>query len=98
MVLGYALLDEVEAYILGRDGHIRRVAQAGDTLPFKARPIHIASITLPIAIPTGVQTRVFLKIKTAGTFYSPIHLHSASDLVESVSANQVGNGLYFGVY
>ena len=59
VVLGYALLDEVEAYILDGEGHIRRVAQAGDTLPFKARPIQVASITLPVALPTGVQTRIF---------------------------------------
>ena len=75
VVLSYPLLDEVDVWVEGVDGTLQRSERVGDSRPFVSREIKTPQLVVPINLQRNEVSRLFLRIKTNGSFYAPIHLH-----------------------
>ncbi|TWO71687.1 PAS domain S-box protein [Caenimonas sedimenti] len=94
--LGYPPLDRLEVYSPdGSSGHERQIG--GDLLPFAARAVPHRNHVLPVRVPPGTTTTLYLRIESAGTVSAPLRLWRAAALWEHDQANYAVLSLYFGL-
>jgi len=95
--IAYPLLDQVSLTLFYPDGH-SRTYEAGDPLPFDARPLRFANPTFPIDLPgQGVLTGV-LRLQTSGSLQFPLVLRDAKTQSGHLSGRYLGFGVYYGAF
>jgi PAS domain S-box-containing protein len=93
--LAYPPLDRVELYTQVAGGWQRQVA--GDLLPFTARPVPHRNHVLPVSIPQGAPTTIYLRLASQGTVAAPLRLWRPAALWQSDQASYAILSLYFGL-
>ncbi|MBI1175632.1 MAG: EAL domain-containing protein [Sideroxydans sp.] len=92
--VGFPSLDHVSFYA-GADGGWRQV-DAGDLLPFDARPVYHRNFVFPVHLLSGSQT-LYLRVQSAGTVTVPLHLWQPEAFHRSNLVSYAALLLYFGM-
>jgi PAS domain S-box-containing protein len=94
--LSYPPLDRLELYSPDSAfGYERQVA--GDLVPFAARTIVHRNHVLPLRLPPGTQSTIYLRITSEGTVSAPVRLWRPAALWASDQASYSVLSLYFGL-
>jgi PAS domain S-box-containing protein len=94
--LGYPPLDRLEVYSPDQAfGYERQLG--GDLLPFASRVIPHRNHVLPVRVPPGTTSALYLRIESAGTVSAPLRLWRAAALWQQDQANYSLLSLYFGL-
>ena len=96
VVLSYPLLDEVDIWVETETGHLTRSERVGDSRPFVSRVIKTPQLVVPVDLNSNQVSRLFFRIKTNGTYYAPIRLHTGESLIQTLADEQTRRGVYFG--
>jgi diguanylate cyclase (GGDEF)-like protein len=93
--VAYPLLDQVSLTLFYPDGR-SQTFEAGDTLPFDARPLRLANATFPVEIPAQGAVTGVLRMQTTGSLQFPLVLRDAAAQSASVAHHYLLLGLYYG--
>jgi PAS domain S-box-containing protein len=94
--VAYPPLDHLELFSPdGRGGWRRQVG--GDLQPFASRPIPHRDHVLPVLLPAGQASVLYLRLKSEGTLAAPLRLWRPSALWHHDQANYALLSLYFGL-
>jgi PAS domain S-box-containing protein len=94
--LGYPPLDRLEVFSPGAAGGYERQL-AGDLLPFAERAVPHRNHVVPVRIPAGETTVLYLRIASEGTVSAPLRLWRPAALWQHDQANYALMSLYFGL-
>ncbi|HTN32567.1 MAG TPA: 7TM diverse intracellular signaling domain-containing protein [Marinobacter sp.] len=92
----YPIIDEMELFILRADKRIERQI-AGDSVPFRHRPIDHHSINFVLDLPKGQSVDLFFRVKTSGAVQMGTLLWSKDGFSSSDHQEQFLLGLYYGL-
>lgn len=95
--LNYALLDQVQFYLLDPDGQVLDQKVAGDRLKLTDRSIRIKNPAFPIRLPADSARYVLLRIETLGTLTLTPRIWQTGAFIERISQEQYVFGLYYGM-
>ena len=94
--LAYPPLDRIELHVPdGAGGWQQHVA--GDLLPFAARPIVHRNHVMPVTVPPGRTTTLYLRLSSQGTLAAPLRLWRPAALWQADQASYALLSLYFGL-
>jgi diguanylate cyclase len=93
--INYALLDEIEFYLVGETGVIESV-RTGDHLPFSERPIKHRAYLFPFDGADEVQ-RVYLRVRSSSAIQLPITLWPERLYFEADQFRFAEHGVYYGI-
>ncbi|RMF14694.1 MAG: EAL domain-containing protein [Gammaproteobacteria bacterium] len=94
--VGYALLDEVDFYLLS-DGLIQVHYETGDRRPFANRPIAHRNFVFPVSLAPGQQATILLRVRTQSSHQVPVTLASETAFFVADQERVLGNALYYGM-
>ncbi len=89
----YPIIDLVKLHYPAEHGF--RVYQAGDRIPFMARPFLYHTIVFPIELNPGVST-YYLSVQSSGAFVLPLTLHTEESLNSRIRQEQRVLWLFYG--
>lgn len=92
--LAYPALDQVELF--APQGAWQRQV-SGDTVPYAARPVAHRNHVLPVSLPGGRTTTVYLRLTSEGVVAAPLRLWRAPALWQNDQASYAILSLYFGL-
>ncbi|OGS75449.1 MAG: hypothetical protein A2063_10755 [Gallionellales bacterium GWA2_60_142] len=92
--VGYPSLDRVELY--SRDAKGWQKLEAGDLLPFAARPVIHRNLVFPVQLAAGQQT-FYLRVKSDGSVTVPLQLWQPEAFERHNQQSYVVLALYFGM-
>lgn len=95
--LNYALLDQVNFYILDRDGRLVDEKVAGDRLKLTDRTIRIKNPSFPLRLAAHEASIFVIRIETLGTLTLTPRLWQTGAFIERISQEQYVFGLYYGM-
>ncbi|AYC33603.1 hybrid sensor histidine kinase/response regulator [Pseudomonas cavernae] len=93
--VNYALLDDLQLYLIGPDGQIKRQA-SGDRFAFSQRPVQVNNFWFPVALPAG-ETTLLLRVQSTSTIFVPLlfSTYAASAAAQEFLTGM--NGAFYGV-
>ena len=94
--LAYPPLDQLELFSPGGQGGWRRQV-GGDHEPFTARPVAHRNHVLPVAIPPGQRTTLYLRLASEGVVAAPLRLWRPQALWHQDQFAYAALALYFGL-
>jgi PAS domain S-box-containing protein len=94
--LAYPPLDHVQLFTPSPQGGWRRQV-AGDLEPFSNRPVAHRNHVLPVFVPAGQATALYLRLTSEGTMAAPLRLWRAEALWKNDQASYALLSLYFGL-
>ncbi|MEJ5989282.1 7TM diverse intracellular signaling domain-containing protein [Ramlibacter sp. PS3R-8] len=94
--LAYPPLDHLELYAPAAGGGWSRQT-AGDLEPFASRPVAHRNHVLPLALPAGTTSVVYLRLTSQGTIAVPLRLWRPAALWKNDQASYALLSLYFGL-
>ncbi|MCD6078447.1 MAG: domain S-box protein, partial [Ramlibacter sp.] len=94
--LGYPPLDRMEVFAPAVGGGWTRQV-AGDLAPFASRAIPHRNHVLPLALPAGQATTVYIRLQSQGTIAAPLRLWRPAALWKNDQASYALLSLYFGL-
>lgn len=94
--LAYPPLDHLELFSPARQGGWQRQV-GGDLVPFSSRPVAHRNHVLPVWLPAGQTTALYLRLATEGTMAAPLRLWRAEALWQHDQASYALLSLYFGL-
>jgi len=92
--VGYPSLDRVEFY--SRDANGWHMLEAGDLMPFAARPVIHRNLVFPVQLAAGKQT-FYLRVQSFGTLTVPLQLWQPEAFERDNQQSYVVLALYFGM-
>ncbi|MBI4807650.1 MAG: EAL domain-containing protein [Nitrosomonadales bacterium] len=92
--IAYPTLDRVEFYAPVKDGWLK--LQAGDLLPFAARPVVHRNLVFPLQLSGGTQ-QFYLRVQSLGSVTVPLQLWQADAFESYNQRSYVALALYFGM-
>jgi signal transduction histidine kinase/CheY-like chemotaxis protein len=69
----------------------------GSSLPFLERPIISRNFAIPLALEEQQSIQVYLRAESRLGVYVPLHLHQEKKFWQLAIAENIGQGLYFGI-
>ena len=94
--IAYPLLDRVELFHLGLDGHwIGR--KTGDLLPFNQREVSYRGFAFHISLPPGREQTLYLRIETESSMQVPCTLWTPDSFSEKLNRENYILGIYYGI-
>nr|WP_240980311.1 7TM diverse intracellular signaling domain-containing protein [Ramlibacter agri] len=94
--LAYPPLDHLQLYSPDGQGGWRRQV-GGDLEPFASRPIAHRNHVLPVLLPAGATSTLYLRLESEGTVAAPLRLWRPAALWRSDQASYAALALYFGL-
>jgi PAS domain S-box-containing protein len=94
--LAYPPLDHLQLFSPTKQGGWQRQV-AGDLQPFSSRPVPHRNHVLPVWLPAGQATALYLRLDTEGTMAAPLRLWRAEALWKHDQASYALLSLYFGL-
>ncbi|MCC2632491.1 MAG: domain S-box protein [Ramlibacter sp.] len=94
--LAYPPLDRLELHSRGADGGWSRQV-AGDLEPFASRVVAHRNHVLPLVLPAGQASVVYLRLTSQGTIAAPLRLWRPAALWQNDQASYALLSLYFGL-
>jgi hypothetical protein len=94
--LAYPPLDHLQLYSPGPHGGWQQQV-GGDLEPFASRPVPHRNHVLPVWLPGGGTSVLYLRLKTEGTMAAPLRLWRPSALWRSDQGSYAVLSLYFGL-
>ena len=94
--LAYPPLDHVELYSPAPQGGWQRQL-AGDLEPFANRPVPHRNHVLPVTLPAGKGSTVYLRLTSQGTMAAPLRLWRPAALWKSDQVSYALLSVYFGL-
>ncbi|HYX32003.1 MAG TPA: 7TM diverse intracellular signaling domain-containing protein [Oligoflexus sp.] len=95
--LNYALLDQVNFYILDTDGQIVDQKVAGDRLKLADRTLKIKNPSFPMRLPAETSRLFAVRIETLGTLTFTPRIWKPAAFIEMINQQQYVFGLYYGM-
>lgn len=92
--VAFPSLDHVMLYVAGASGW--RHFEAGDLVPFSARPAVHRNFVFPLMLSAGQQT-LYLRVQSSGTLTIPLHLWEENDFDRHNQNSYGALALYFGM-
>ncbi len=92
----YPLLDELDLYVT-RNGHVLESKHAGDSLPFKDRPLDFRNFLFKPALPPGEKVSIYLRAKSEGAMLLPLILWHEGEFYQHEQKELLTHGIYFGI-
>jgi PAS domain S-box-containing protein len=94
--LAYPPLDHLQLFSPAKQGGWQRQV-GGDLQPFSSRPVSHRNHVLPVWLPAGQTTALYLRLDTEGTMAAPLRLWRAEALWQNDQASYALLSLYFGL-
>lgn len=94
--VGYPPLDRVELYVPDPGGGYQWQV-GGDLLPYEARAMAHRNHVMPLDLPGGAVTPIYLRVSSAGTVSAPVRLWRPAALWKADQLNYAALSLYFGL-
>lgn len=91
----YPLIDYIDLYEPG-DGGAWRKHETGDRRAFDTRAIAHRDLLFPLVVPANAERTFYLRYQSQGPIDISLSLANATDLLGSVSREQMAYGVYFG--
>ncbi|WP_141734328.1 7TM diverse intracellular signaling domain-containing protein [Oligoflexus tunisiensis] len=95
--LNYALLDQVNFYVLDADRQVLETMVAGDRVKLTDRSIKVKNPSFPLRIPAESSRFFLLRIETLGTLTLTPRLWQPAAFITQVNQEQYVYGLYYGM-
>ncbi len=94
--IGYPLLDFVDAY-LPRVGGGTDVVRIGRLRPYSQRPVKHRNLVLPLSLPPGSPSTVYLRVATESSHEVPLTIWALAAFAVKTSDEQLVLGTYYGI-
>ncbi|WP_461536499.1 sensor histidine kinase [Spongorhabdus nitratireducens] len=94
--MAYPLVDEMTVYLPSPKGGFT-VHQQGDLQPFKLRDVQHPHLLLPLTLPAGVETPVYIRLVSGDSMQIPLMLWKPLAYIEHASAIAYVFGMIYGV-
>ncbi len=95
--LTYAMLDNIDVYVLDNTGQIRH-EHMGDAQPFGQRQIEHRTFLFDMSLPTREIVELFVRIKTTSSMQPKMFLWEETAFNHYNQSNQLAFGIYYGVF
>lgn len=95
LLVDYALLDQVELYLIGDDGV--EFWQLGDKQSFSSRPVQIRLYTVPLTLKAGAEKSLYMRVKTTSSMTVPVSLSGRNNFIEHYINNEWLLGVFYGI-
>lgn len=97
--LGSSLVDEVDVYVMGPDGHERLHMASGDRRPFATRGEPVRTIATRLSLPPGETLTVLMRLAAHDGLHEIITptLWATTAFAEHIQTETLLFGLYYGV-
>ena len=96
LVVNYALLGELDTYVLSADGERLNHFSAGMDRAFEDRSNAEATPSFPLHLPAGEQRDLYLKVVSPHSIQLPLALMSNPEFQSATLAHTLVQGLFFG--
>jgi diguanylate cyclase (GGDEF)-like protein len=96
VAVAYALLDDVELYVVHDDGSSRSHA-SGDSRPFATRALDHRHLTFPLQLAAGRSADLFLRVRSQSSIQVPIELMTVEAFLARAPLEHLGLGIYYGI-
>ncbi|QVL44650.1 MAG: response regulator [Alcanivorax sp.] len=96
LVVNYALLGQLDTYVLTSDGERLAQFSAGMDSAFKERASAEATPSFPLNLPPGEQRELYLKVVSPHSIQLPLELMSNPAFQSATLAHTLVQGLFFG--
>ena len=96
LVLDYALLDQIDAYLRHDDGSIEHFI-SGDFHPFNQRFLRYRSPNFLLALGANEQADLLVRVQSKSSMQVPLTLYTQKAFFESTRDVQLGVGIYYGI-
>ena len=93
--VAYAPLGRLDLYVPGPHGYVHQIA--GVSQPFASRAIPHRNHVLPLTLPSGTATTLYLRVQSEGSVTVPATLWQPAALWQHDQAAYGAFGLYFGL-
>ena len=94
--IDYALLDQIQFFVLDEKGRVTSSYITGDLTPFDSRPIDYPSFVFPIGIDAGASVEIRFLVETGSSLQVPVKLWSPETFVAAKSNQLMLFGLFVG--
>lgn len=95
LLVDYALLDEVDLYLIGDSGV--ESWRLGDKQSFSSRPVPIRIYTVPLILKAGDEKSLYMRVKTTSSMTVPLSLSGGNNFVEYYINNDWLIGVFYGI-
>lgn len=94
-VIGYAVLDHVDAYLI-RNGRTISEHELGDRMLYEARPIDHPDFIFPVELSKTAETELYLRVETSSSMQIPLTLWEPDALLEHQFEQSTIFALFYG--
>lgn len=94
--VAYSPLDDVQLYVMGPGGSYEKQV-GGDLLPYDSRAVPHRNHVLPVRLPPGATTTLYLRLVSEGTVSAPVRLWRPAALWANDQKAYTILSLYFGL-
>ena len=95
--IDYAVLNQVDVYLVGEDGRVIDSARLGNLQPYADRPLPGRTLAMPLQLQAGSAPVLYLRVQTLGGMVLPITLSRLSAFHARQLDEQVLQGLLTGL-
>ena len=96
LVLDYALLDRIDAYLRHADGSIEHFS-SGDSYPFSQRFLRYRSPNFLLVLSGNEQADLLVRVQSKSSMQVPLTLYTQKAFFETTRDVQLGVGVYYGI-
>ena len=94
-VIGYAVLDHVDVYLI-RNGQVLRRYELGDRVVYNDRPIDHPNFIFPVELSRTSDTELYLRVETSSSMQIPLTLWEPDALLEHQFEQSTLFALFYG--
>ncbi|MFZ2889915.1 sensor histidine kinase [Sulfuricurvum sp.] len=98
MKIAYPLLENIDLYLINKDGKILKYKQMGTAKPFHTREVFSHHFISELPFDTMSTSTLFLRVKTQSSMQLPISILSSEDLLAEMEQNNFFVGMYYGLF
>lgn len=95
-VIDYPVLDHIDFYLVS-DGVVESRYTTGDTYPYRQRPVESNKFVFPVALDSGAEKTIYVRLKTQGTMQLPARLLTEKAYYADEFSFYMLQGLFVGV-
>lgn len=95
--VAYPPLDRLDIYVVDSRGNVVLQEMAGDAVPFRARVVPHRYYVLPVDLPQGEVSTIYLRAESEGALALPLKLWTPERFVEREQTVMLLLGGYYGI-
>jgi len=93
--IDFPVLDHVHVYVPdGQVGYRRMVT--GDTERWNERPLPVRQLALPLTIPAGSDSVIYIRVASSSNILVPIRLYTPPAFLAEIGRQQMLDGMFYG--